>query len=231
MSTSIVSTAIFLILIPIVHWGKYSPNPSQGVSRTGQFMEVAVIIAGLLAIPYLNFKLLWFSDWRSPYLLFGLLVPLVIEVIIRKRSLKVIGFTMPTDRKTIAIVVVLLIIFAISRLAVPLVRGEAFQFDIQRIISNCILFAYVEEVLFRGLLQTRLESLMGVVWSWVLSGLFFGFYHYYIHYLVPGRVLSPSNGFEIMYLTAFGLLLGVIFAKTRSLLPPFLLHAMNNFSL
>ena len=231
MSASIVGAAIFLILIPVIHLGKYPPNPSQGVSRTGYIVEACLIIAGFLAIPYISFNLLWFSDWRSPYLLFGLLVPLVIEVIIRKRSLKVIGFAIPTDRKTIAIVIILLIILAISRLAVPLVRGEAFQFDIQRIISNCILFAYVEEVLFRGLLQTRLESLMGVVWSWVLSGLFFGFYHYYIHYLVPGRVLSPTNGFEMMYLTAFGLLLGVIFAKTRSLLPPFLIHAMNNFSL
>ncbi len=185
----------------------------------------------LLIIPYLKFDLLWYSGWLSAYLIFGLLAPLVMEIIIRRRPLSVIGFRMPTNRRVLAIVAGILVLYLISRLIEPLIQGEAFDFNLRGFFSNCLLFPFLEEALFRGLIQTRLESALGTVRSWVLSGLIFGFYHFYAHFLVPGITPTISDALGLIYLSVFGMLLGVIFGKTRSLLPPFLIHAVNNLAL
>ena len=94
-----------------------------------------------------------------------------------------------------------------------------------------LIFPLAEEILFRGLLQTRLEALLGSVWAWIGSGLLFGGYHYYTNYLLAGRLLTATDVQSLAYLTVFGMLLGVIAAKTRSLLPSFLVHAVNNLPL
>ena len=138
---------------------------------------------------------------------------------------------MPTNKKVLFLISGILGLYVFSRLVVPLFVGAAYTFNWRDFVSNVIIFAFLEEVVFRGLIQTRLESALGAVWSWVLTGLFFGFYHYYVHYLVPGQVLTIANSFELLFLTAFGMMLGVIFAKTRSLIPSYLIHAVNNLSL
>jgi membrane protease YdiL (CAAX protease family) len=43
--------------------------------------------------------------------------------------------------------------------------------------------------------------------------------------------MAVEDILSLAFLTAFGMMLGVIFAKTRSLFPPFLVHAIHNFSL
>jgi membrane protease YdiL (CAAX protease family) len=43
--------------------------------------------------------------------------------------------------------------------------------------------------------------------------------------------VSGEDLLGLVYVTGFGMLPGVVFAKTTSLLPSFFLHAVNNFSL
>ena len=108
--------------------------------------------------------------------------------------------------------------------------GKGYQFELRDFISITIIFPFLEEVFFRGLIQTRLESALGAVRSWIVSGLLFGFFHFYLLYLVPGRAPDITEVLGLVYLTALGMLLGVVFAKTRSLLPSFIIHAVNNLS-
>ena len=109
--------------------------------------------------------------------------------------------------------------------------GAALTFNWQSFLSYAVVFPFVEEVIFRGMIQTRLEAALGSVRAWILSGLFFGFHHYYVHYLVINKPLAVSDVLELVFLTIFGMLLGVIYAKTRGLLPSYLIHAINNLSL
>ncbi len=78
------------------------------------------------------------------------------------------------------------------------------------------------------MIQTRLSPLLGVARAWVVSGLFFGFYHYYVHFLVHGKAPNLENALALFFTAALGLLLGVLFKKARSLMPTFLIHAVNN---
>jgi membrane protease YdiL (CAAX protease family) len=99
-------------------------------------------------------------------------------------------------------------------------------------VTGIVLYSlFILLIQFRGMIQTRLESVIGSVRSWGISGVIFGFYHYYVHYLVPGKRMAVEDILSLSFLTAFGMMLGVIFAKTRSLFPPFLVHTIHNFSL
>lgn len=225
MYTSLVGILVLLVFTVLIHRGLY---PSLSASRrrsAWEITEIAVLVVCLLAVPFIEFDLLWFSGWLGAYLALGILAPVLLELVARRRSLTEIGFRWPVNRKVMYIVTVLLVIYLVARLARP---GFFQNFEWRHFVSNSIVFALIEETLFRGMLQTRLESLLGSLRAWILSGLFFGFYHYYVHYLGPGKTPTLEQTLALAFVTALGLLLGVIYAKTRSLLPSFLVHAVNN---
>ncbi len=184
----------------------------------------------LLLVPLIKFNLFWYSGWLSAYLILGILSPLILELAVRKRSLSTIGFRAPINKGAMSFVALLIGLYLISKLVIPLASGADFTFTWKRFISNSFIFALLEEVVFRGQIQTRLESALGTVKSWILSGLFFGFYHNYLDY-ATGKALDVENLLKLLFITTLGMLLGVIFAKTRSLLPSYLVHAINNLSL
>lgn len=76
------------------------------------------------------------------------------------------------------------------------------------IFISIVMFAFigpVEELIFRSILQTRIEKVLGSSSGILLSGTTFGIMH-------------PSYGTnEIIFATVFGIILGYIFHKTRSL--------------
>jgi len=231
MATSIALIAIHSVFILLIHRGRYSPALAPTHRPGREYVEAGILAACLLIVPFIKFKLLWFSGWLSAYLVFLLLAPLVMELLVRKRPLSTIGFRMPTNRTALTLVAVILGIYLVARLGWPLAQGRGYQFNLQTFVSNSVLFAFLEEVIFRGAIQTRLESAMGAVRSWVLSGLFFGFYHYWANYFVPGKAVAGSDVLALASLAALGMLLGAVFAKTRSLLPSFLIHALHNLAL
>lgn len=82
------------------------------------------------------------------------------------------------------------------------------------IIITILMFIFigpVEEIIFRPILQTRIEKLLGPKYGILLSGGLFG-------------VMHVSYGIiEMMFTTIFGIILGDIFQKTKSL--PFIIVA------
>ncbi len=83
-------------------------------------------------------------------------------------------------------------------------------------LTAAVMAPIFEEFLFRGFLLPSLSRYVPVWGAIGLSGLFFGLAH-----------LSLS---EIVPLTTLGIILGVVYARTRNLLAPMLLHSLWNSS-
>ena len=76
-----------------------------------------------------------------------------------------------------------------------------------------ILAPLIEEMVFRGLLFSRLTKKWDITVATVVSSLFFGLLHF---------PLNPIGAFLL------GIVACVLYARTRTLLVPIALHAMNN---
>ena len=84
------------------------------------------------------------------------------------------------------------------------------------VISTSVLAPTLEEFFFRGLLQPALIHWTGRPWASILfAGIGFGFFHYPLIHTIPALAL-------------FGVFLGYLYAKTRSLTLVILLHAAFN---
>ena len=90
----------------------------------------------------------------------------------------------------------------------------------QQIYNSLMLFLlliyapFVEEVIFRGILLQRWSAKWGLPWGLCASSLLFGLLH----------VNNPLG------LTLFGLVMGLLYIRTRSLWMPILCHALNNLA-
>lgn len=82
-------------------------------------------------------------------------------------------------------------------------------------LSVSILGPIVEEVLFRGLIYTYAERLLGSVPAIFLSSLLFGLWH--------------QEPVQCVYTTLLGIALAIIYRYYRSLKFPILIHILNNF--
>lgn len=84
------------------------------------------------------------------------------------------------------------------------------------LLSNVIMAPLIEEILFRGLVFTRLQRVMPLWAALVLSSFFFGLMH--------GQILW------VCYTTLVGMMLGFVAWKTDSTLAPMFMHfAFNLF--
>lgn len=91
---------------------------------------------------------------------------------------------------------------------------------ISLIVVMFIFIGAVEEIIFRSILQTRLEKIFNIKYSIIISGGIFGIMH--ASYGILG---------EILFASVFGIILGYVFYKTRSL--PFIvsIHGITNIIL
>jgi len=78
-----------------------------------------------------------------------------------------------------------------------------------------VVVPFLEELLFRGAWFTRLQSQIGDRWSIALTGVAFGLFHMETPWAVP-------------LLALMGVTLGWLRARSGSLWPSFVLHALNN---
>jgi membrane protease YdiL (CAAX protease family) len=164
----------------------------------------------------------------SVFVVASLCLLFVMETIVR-RSLSAVGFRLPTNRRVLLIFTGVAAFLLIGGIIVHTVYNIKYAYPNQYFISGVVFGPLVEEIVFRGLIQTRLEACLGTTKSWILSSLVFGFYHFLAWFLIGGKMLTTYSLTQLTYTVIFGIMAGIFFAKTRSLLPPFLLHAINNF--
>lgn len=202
--------------------------------------EATIIFGVYLIVYWLKnsiSNLLWASypstfAWavsKSVYLGATLCLLFIMEKIVRRRSLSVVGFRLPINKRVLLIFTGVATLLLIGGIVVHSMYNIPYAYLNQYFISAVLLGPFVEEIAFRGLIQTRLEASFGITKSWILSGLLFGFYHFVAWFLIQGQMFTIYSVTPLMYTVVFGVMAGVFFAKTRSLLPTFLLHAINNF--
>jgi len=81
------------------------------------------------------------------------------------------------------------------------------------LISLAIIPAIGEELIFRGIIFNSLKK-KGTLFAVIVSGLFFTLFHF--------------NLSQLFYPFLFGILLGFIFAKTKNIIVPMMIHFFNN---
>ena len=77
-----------------------------------------------------------------------------------------------------------------------------------------VIAPFAEEIFFRGFLYQAFRNSFGVWPGAILSGLVFGVIHF--------------EFFKLVQLAILGVILALLFERTRSLWPPIMLHAINN---
>lgn len=83
-----------------------------------------------------------------------------------------------------------------------------------------------EEVVFRAYLQSRSESYFGKYLGLFVASLLFAIFHFSI--LFAGKVLDINFIYGIVLNFLGGLLFGIIYIRTRSLIPCILLHTFGD---
>ncbi|MFC1995032.1 CPBP family intramembrane glutamic endopeptidase [Chloroflexota bacterium] len=90
--------------------------------------------------------------------------------------------------------------------------------------------AFVEEFFFRAIIQGKLERALGQNKAWFYSGILFGLAHLATNFFVRGLDIVPGV-LELVAQIIAGWTFGIIYMKTRSLLPSFAAHYVTDFRL
>jgi membrane protease YdiL (CAAX protease family) len=188
---------------------------------------VAWALQALMLLPLLrliNFSMPVFSEMVL-YRYFYIYVPLFIPIflIIRHQSFSSVQLGLSFNKFLLYLPLSLVIGLLIAELeyfiypAVPLVPDTSFynMMDVFLIMIFCV--GLVEELVFRSILQTRLEGVFGPAIGLIATSLLFG-------------IMSSTHGIGpgIIFASLVGLILGYMFIKTRSLPFVALTHGIVN---
>jgi len=95
-------------------------------------------------------------------------------------------------------------------------------------IATFTISAFAHEFIYRGYLQTRLVAWGGTVKGLLASALIYALWHW------PKFIQAGFNGMtmavQFIALFALGLALGIIYHRSRSILPAALFHASNDLA-
>jgi len=94
-----------------------------------------------------------------------------------------------------------------------------------KLLQTLLQAAFVEEVFYRGILLTRLIRLLGTSWGVVLSALLFGMAHAALN-LSQGTNLAIGLAQMIVAQATFGLVLAILFVRTRNIWAGVVFHAL-----
>ncbi len=149
-------------------------------------------------------------------------IPLVWERVVRRIDFREMGFAIPRHLvREVIYGVLLLFLFVAYSYVLLLKQNEHLSFTPYMTASVCIPWLFVafgEEVLYRGIIQRRLCSLCGKYGGLILASLVFAFLGHFKAPLIDNLILRFP----------FGLILGYLYLRSRSLLIPVGLHWVFN---
>lgn len=150
------------------------------------------------------------------------LVPVSYVLLMKKWALKDLGFTKPGAP---SVIIFALILFGIGGGVLPLLDPSFEPLPVWLVAYSLYQPAFFEELFFRGVLQGKLERALGQNRAWILSGILFGLAHLSVNLFGPlwsGSVVAAV--FLFMKQVISGWIFGLIYMKTRSLLPGMVVH-------
>ncbi len=213
--------AIHVINLQAITLGLIFSNLSSDIKNSLQSLILLLLlrIVGLGMPQFFTASLLWYP------LIYGVIfIPELIIIKNQHISLKEIGI----DFKRLNIyfpagITIGLGIGIIEYLILkpnPLIENFAFSNLILITIVMFVFVAAIEELLFRSIIQTRFEKVLGLKYSVLFSGFLFGIMH---------AGFGIMN--EILFACIFGIFLGYTFQKTRSFPLILFIHGAANVSL
>jgi membrane protease YdiL (CAAX protease family) len=165
----------------------------------------------------------------SPFILF---IPLLYVIRVNKWTRKDLGFTKP---RSWAVLIFALLLFGYAGTESLFTDPSRVPLAVPFILIALFQPAFTEEVLFRGIIQRKLEQALGQNKAWIFGGILFGLAHvapdlmgaqWYGH----GANIGNAIGLLIQQIIA-GWIYGIIYMKSRSLLPSFLAHFFTDWRL
>ena len=211
-------------------------TPVAGVTMNAPWWGVVAWLVFLTAVVTWGFSLLPENEWLKAG------VKLVVFVIVPVVAFRA-RFPLRFNRGDAAIVILFLVVLFLFQVVfgngvrkiaeVGLVGWRLALAAAASFVWMSIEAGIVEEVSFRGILQTRLEQVTGsAAGGIVITALLFGLIHAPGLYLRTGQTnesfTSPSLlyaiGFSIVILSPAGLFLGYLWAKTRNMVVVVLVH-------
>jgi len=94
---------------------------------------------------------------------------------------------------------------------------------------------FLEEFFFRGVIQAKLERAWGQNKAWILGEIVFGLMHVINDYAIPlllgvDVVSVIITGSLLLFIqTINGWFLGILYIKTRNLIPCIIVHFISNY--
>lgn len=98
----------------------------------------------------------------------------------------------------------------------------------RRLIGNTFQNGFFEEFLFRGALYTRLRTVLPPAWALVGQALLFGLWHLNANMSMFDGDWVGALAWCVVSQAMIGLLLGILFQRTRSLIAPSVVHVLIN---
>lgn len=121
-----------------------------------------------------------------------------------------------------------LLIPTVTWLVLIRVGAMPVQTVVRRLVGNALQNGFFEEFLFRGALQSRLQQCLSNHGTLVLQALLFGLWHL----AANGRMFAgdwlAALAWCIVSQAMIGLLFGLLFQRTQSLLAPSVAHVVSN---
>jgi membrane protease YdiL (CAAX protease family) len=172
------------------------------------------------------------GTWVLVYTLPGFAIPLLFVLFVNKWNARDdLGINSRIQQKQVWIYVILVQILLIF--AELSIRGIPETAPIFFLLISLYATVFIEEFLYRGVIQSKLERALGQNKGWFYGGIIFGLAH------IPANFLAPMWGTGTVDIVAALLMLGVqivngwwygiAFTKTRSLLPGIIIHYIADF--
>lgn len=153
-----------------------------------------------------------------------LLIPVYVLIVHQKFTLAQLGFTFRNLTLYIFIAIVLGLVIAEGEYYIIrpgyLIPDLSFINILKVSIVMILFIGFVEELIFRSILQTRLEEAMGMFSGLVITSVMFGMMH-----------SGYGTFYEILFTSLAGFIIGYLFQRTRSLPLIVLIHGLVNIFL
>jgi membrane protease YdiL (CAAX protease family) len=226
--------ALPLGIVALLHFklGKYpQPLPLEGNKLKGiwetlliwilSFIVLTAIVfsslAEKMADPTPGILLQFILITAVPYIL----IPVLYLRLVKKWTLQDFGFRKPVPNSRV-IIIFGVILFAIAG-SLPLFNSDYAPMPVLMVIFALWQPAFIEEFFFRGIIQGRLERVIGQNKAWIYGGILFGLVHLLFNFIVSGLDLV-SGIFLFIGQIIGGWIFGIIYMKTRSLWPGMFAH-------
>ncbi len=243
------SYGMFLIFIPIIAYLTVDASKGRDPPTITNSRMTVFFILGMLGFTAVAIsQTMYTASWNVFNFLF--LIPILISIIAFKIPRRELGFRGNISDVKIAVLIgaaygtLVFISIGYNELLGLLSWTEPWDLNITLVLPQSILFAIFfilifvaipEEFFFRVILQSSISERLGETKGLLLASLIFGLFHLPANFLA---YLSFSGNVQLSFIAALilafiaqsqvGLVLGVAWHRTRSLILPVTIHAVHD---